>query len=108
MTKIDDTYPPVYYSGSPSVLLKHYTRFGNRQKQLKKRQKLVDKDNVLFRIKSKQRRKGRILIDEDLSAQSQNRMDEMELANHNETFNRIIDYDDTNYNFSNEKVSVNI
>ena len=36
--------------------------------------------------------------------QSQNRMDEMELTDHNETFNKVLDYENFKIKFLNNKV----
>ena len=38
--------------------------------------------------------------------QSQNRMDEMELTDHNETFNKVLDYENFKIKFLNNKVRI--
>ena len=48
----------------------------------------------------------RISNDRVFRVQSQNRMDEMELTDHNETFNKVLQYDDRSRNLINKKVKI--
>ena len=67
-------------------------------------------DQKISRLKSSQlhERKNEIdnpnYYDSSYMFQSQNRMDDMELADHNETFNKVLDYEDFKYNVLNKKV----
>ena len=67
-------------------------------------------DQKTPRLKSSQlyERKNEIdnpnYYDSSYMFQSQNRMDDMELADHNETFNKVLDYDNLKHNVLNKKV----
>ena len=101
MTKIDDSYPPVYYSGAESVIRDHYNNYyKDVRKNNTKKNNREDKAVPL-----NPSRIGKPLLQEPRFVRpSQNRMDEMKLVNYNETYNKMFDDGLFGNYISNDKV----
>ena len=101
LTKIDDSYPPVYYSGAESVIRDHYN---NYYKDVKKNNtKKNNREDKAVPLNPS--RIGKPLLQEPRFVRpSQNRMDEMKLVNYNETYNKMFDDRLINNYISNDKV----
>ena len=90
----------MYYSGSGSALTRYFDK-------LAKPNKLEKATLHDYRFD------GRNEISNDINDndhverfQSQNRMDEMELTDYNETFNKVLDYENFKIKFLNNKVRI--
>ena len=104
---MDDSYPPVYYSGSPSAISKYFKNVYDGKKQHKKPQLISGKDVSQF-IRQYPKAAKPILYSTYLKSLGPNRMDETELTSHNQTFNKIVPYDNKNNIFSDEKVHIHL
>ena len=101
LTKIDDSYPPVYYSGAESVIRDHYN---DHYKDVKKNNTMKSiMENKAVPLNPS--RIGKPLLKEPRFVRpSQNRMDEMKLVNNNETYTKIFDDGAIRNYISNDKV----
>ena len=100
LTKVDDSYPPVYYSGSGSALTRYFDKLAKPN--------MFDK-TTFHDYRFDRRNEITNDLNDNVHAdrfQSQNRMDEMELTDHNETFNKVLDYENFKIKFLNNKVRI--